>query len=112
MHTTAIGTKGENVAAQELVRLGYGVLEQNWKTKWAEIDIVACKDGIVFFVEVKFRATMSQGDGFDYITDKKLQHMIRAAELWVVKNDWSGEYQLLAAAVGGSDKSVELREIM
>ena len=111
MHTTAIGNKGEEIAAEALSMLGYELLEKNWKTKWAEVDIIAKKDSIVYFVEVKYRSSTRQGDGLDYITDKKLQHMIRAAELWVVMHKWDGEYQLLAASVDG-ENVVEIREII
>ncbi len=99
------------MAAEALIRLGYEVLEQNWKTKWAEIDIVARQNGNMYFIEVKYRATLRQGDGFDYITDQKLMHMQRAAELWVSIHNWDGEYQLLGASVVGETNDVDIREI-
>ncbi len=111
MQTTDIGNKGEQIAAEALERLGYKVLERNWKTKWAEVDIVAKIDNIIYFVEVKYRGSSRQGDGLDYITAKKLHHMIRAAELWVAMNRWDGEYQLLGASVDGTTEHVDLREI-
>lgn len=111
MQTTDIGNIGEQLATEELIRLGYEILERNWKTKWAEVDIVARKNGIIYFVEVKYRASSEQGDGFDYITDQKLHHMTRAAELWVGIHDWAGEYQLLAAAVDGESGETDIREI-
>ena len=110
MQTTQIGSRGEQLAAEALSRLGYEVLEKNWKTKWAEIDLVARKQGIMYFVEVKYRATALQGDGLDYITRKKLLQMQRAAELWVGMHNWTGEYQLLAVAVGSSGEA-DIREI-
>lgn len=111
MQTTDIGNRGEQLAAEALVRLGYEVLERNWKTKWSEVDIVARKDGTVYFIEVKYRATGRQGDGFDYITNQKLIHMTRAAELWVGIHDWNGAYELMAASVSGEDNNVELRAV-
>jgi len=110
MQTTQIGSHGEQLAAEALRRLGYDVLEKNWKTKWAEIDLVARKQDIMYFVEVKYRATALQGDGLDYITGRKLLQMQRAAELWVNMHAWAGEYQLLAAAVGSSGEA-DIREI-
>lgn len=112
MQTTQIGNRGEQMTAEELSRMGYEIIELNWKTKWAEIDIVAKKNDIVSFVEVKFRKNTHQGDGFDYITDKKLFHMQRAAELWVSVNNWSGEYVLLAASVSGKGNDVDIREVI
>lgn len=110
MNTTNTGNRAENLVAEELVRQGYEIIAQNWKTRAAEIDIVAQKSGCIYFVEVKFRRSDSAGDGFDYITPMKLRHMQRAAELWVQQNDWLYEYELLAAAVSG-DGSIDIRQI-
>jgi putative endonuclease len=111
MTTRTTGDIGERLAAEELMQLGYKILDRNWKTRAAEIDIVAQKNGVVCFVEVKYRATTRQGDGFDYITDAKLRHMIRAAEIWVAVHNWQGEYTLLAASVNGAASAVSIREI-
>lgn len=110
MNTTNTGNHAENRVAEELVRQGYEIIARNWKTRAAEIDIVAQKSGCIYFVEVKFRRNDSAGDGFDYITPRKLQHMQRAAELWVQQNDWRGAYELLAAAVSGAG-DMDIRQI-
>lgn len=103
--TTNIGNRAEEAVAEQLVRDGYQILDRNWKTSFAEIDIVAQKGGALYFVEVKYRKTLSAGDGFDYITVQKLRHMRRAAEAFVVQTGWRGEYLLLAAsAIGGMDR--------
>lgn len=110
MQTTSIGNQGEQLAAEELARQGYKIISRNWKNKFAEIDIVARKKDVIFFAEVKYRSTSSQGDGFDYITNKKLQHMNRAASLWCSEQGWDGEVQLLAVSV--TDKDIEIVEII
>lgn len=106
MYTTDIGSSGEQQVAEELSRLGYKIIERNWKNKFAEIDIVAEKAGVIYFCEVKFRQNNHQGDGLDYITSQKLHHMSRAAEAWVLANNWLNEHCLLAATVDGSGKIV------
>lgn len=106
--TTDIGNQAEQAVAEELVRQGYEIIGLNWKTPYAEIDIVAEKDKTMYFVEVKYRRTDSAGDGFDYITLTKLKHMQRAAEAWVGLHNWSGPYELRAAAVVGSSGSYEI----
>jgi putative endonuclease len=112
MHTTQIGDKGEQMASEELVRLGYEIIERNWKVKIAEVDIVAQKDKVMYFVEVKYRETLAQGDGFDYITPGKLSHMARAADLWVEAHGYRGEYAMLAIAIHGQANSIEIREVI
>lgn len=103
MTTRQTGDRGEDAATQYLEREGYRVLERNWKTRWCEIDIVAEKNSVVHFVEVKYRASSRQGDGLEYITDKKLQQMAFAAELWVANHHYQGDYALDAIAVTGAD---------
>jgi putative endonuclease len=48
-----IGEIGENVAAKFLVKHGFSVIDKNYTRKWGEIDLVAEKDGKLYFVEVK-----------------------------------------------------------
>lgn len=48
-----LGDLGERIACEFLSRRGYEVVETNYLRKWGEIDIVARKDGVVHFVEVK-----------------------------------------------------------
>jgi putative endonuclease len=48
-----IGEIGENIAVKHLVKQGYKILDRNFRKPWGEIDIVAKKDDILYFVEVK-----------------------------------------------------------
>jgi len=102
MSTTDTGRRAEKAVADYLQKHGYKVREQNWRTRWCEIDIVAQKDQVVYFVEVKYRKTINQGDGLDYITFKKREQMAFAAELWISNHSWHGEYTLAAASVLGN----------
>ncbi len=111
MSTVTAGNNAEAQVAAYLAARGYTIVGRNWKTKFAEVDIVAQKQEVIYFIEVKYRATNQAGDGFDYITPVKLRHMARAAEAWVVTNNWRGPYELLAAAVQGDELTVELAEI-
>ncbi|WP_168236858.1 YraN family protein, partial [Campylobacter fetus] len=47
------GFKGENMAAKYLVSQGFEILEKNFHSKFGEIDIIAKKDDVLHFVEVK-----------------------------------------------------------
>ncbi len=101
MSTVKTGNQAEQAAAEYLMRQGYDVLERNYRRPHCEIDIVACQGDIVYFVEVKYRATDHFGSGFDYIAGQKLRHMERAAMTWVRERQWRGGYTLSAIEVGG-----------
>ncbi len=104
------GQQAEDAVAEELKNQGHEVIAQNWKTKVCEIDIVTTKDKVVYFTEVKYRSTFSQGGGFDYVTPKKLGQMEFAARVWCQQNNWNGDYRLQAAAMSG-DGELEIIEL-
>jgi uncharacterized protein (TIGR00252 family) len=109
MKTTYIGKHAESRVAEFLKNDGYKILNQNWRTKVCEIDVVTIKDEIVYFVEVKYRSNQSQGSGFEYITPKKLSQMEFAAQIWCTHNKWENDYRIMAASV--DDKNIEIIEL-
>lgn len=60
-----IGKKGEDIAAKYLERKGFFVVNRNYRKKWGELDIVAEKNGKVYFVEVKTVSRRSFGGHFE-----------------------------------------------
>ncbi len=104
------GAEAEEKVAEYLESEGYKILDKNWKTPKCEIDIVAKKDNCIHFVEVKYRSQEYQGDGFEYITSKKLKQMNFSAELWVANHRYSGEYCLSGASVSGPSFKIEFVE--
>lgn len=97
------GYDAEAKAADYLESQGFEIIDQNWHTRWCEIDIIAKKDKRLYFVEVKYRRSGAQGRGLDYITSGKLRQMSFAAEMWVGNNKWSGEYQLAALSIDDAE---------
>jgi Holliday junction resolvase-like predicted endonuclease len=95
------GHEAEQRAAEFLKTLGFVIRNLNWRTRVCEIDIIAEKANVIYFVEVKYRQTAKQGMGLDYITPKKLRQMGFAAEVWVQENGWNGAYELAAIELAG-----------
>lgn len=96
-----VGHDAEKAVAKFLEMQGFKILDLNWRNKYCEIDIVAEKDRMVHFLEVKYRKSDSFGSGLDYVTSKKLKQMQFAAEMWVAEHKWKGDYQLSAVDVTG-----------
>jgi putative endonuclease len=94
MTNYSAGHEAEKIAAKFLESEGYEIFELNWKTPVCEVDIIANKQNVIYFVEVKYRNNNSQGMGFDYITPKKLQQMKFAANCWVEENNYDRDYEL------------------
>jgi uncharacterized protein (TIGR00252 family) len=102
--TTNIGQEAEKRVAVALEKDGFKILALNWKTKVCEIDVVTKKDNVIYFVEVKYRSSESQGRGLEYITPKKLHKLHFAAEVWVQQNNWGGDYRILAAEASDNEE--------
>ena len=101
----SVGHDAESAACSFLQNTGYRIIDRNWRTKWCEVDIIAAKDNIVSFVEVKYRSSDNQGGGVAAITPQKLRQMRFAAELWL-RNHPNNDAQLSVIEVAGPDLSV------
>lgn len=53
LHNKVVGKEGEDKASLYLQNNNYKIIFRNWKTKFGEIDIIAQKDDLLVFVEVK-----------------------------------------------------------
>ena len=80
------GRISEDRAAAYLMARGYTIRERNWRFDRKEVDIIAQKNGVIAFVEVKARRNDHFGDAIDAITDNKIRNLIHAANAYVTLN--------------------------
>lgn len=112
MKTTAIGRGAEEAVAKYLEHDGFNILAKNWRTRWCEIDLIATKDKIAYFVEVKYRGGQTQGSGFEYIGPSKLRQLNFAVDFWVSSRNWTGDCRIIGAQVSGLEfEHIEIVEI-
>lgn len=98
------GQEAEDFATSYLTKLGFEILDRNWRNKYCEIDIVAQRNNTLHFVEVKYRKSSYAGKGIDYITPKKLKQMEFAVRSWVSEHSDVHDYQLDAITIDGDIK--------
>lgn len=77
------GNRGEDLAAVFLMSRGFKILQRNWSCRLGEIDLIAEKNGVVHFVEVKTRRSKTYGHPEEAITRGKLRHFERAIECYL-----------------------------
>lgn len=77
-----LGRLGEQLAADHLIRLGWRILDRNWRCPAGELDIVALDDGELVVVEVKTRRSRAFGDPLEGVTDAKLTRLCVLAGAW------------------------------
>ena len=71
-----LGNEGESLACIELEKLGYSIIERNYRTRSGEIDIVANDAGTVVFVEVKTKTSGDFGDPVEEVTAQKQRQIV------------------------------------
>ena len=83
MDRQELGRRGEEAAAAYLERVGFEVLETNWRTKAGEVDIVARDGDVLVLVEVKTRRTLSKGTPEDAVSASKQKRIGRLAAAYL-----------------------------
>ena len=83
----ATGNQGEALAVREMRKMGYRILEQNYRTAYGEIDIIAEKDGILVFAEVKMRKSDTYGKPAEAVDRRKQKHIIETAQAYLAEKE-------------------------
>lgn len=84
-HLKNIGDHGEKFAAGMLEEAGYEIIERNYRCRYGEVDIIALRNGVIHFVEVKTRTGMDYGYPSDAVTDAKMDRLRKSAEHYLIR---------------------------
>ena len=87
MDKRSLGQFGEEQAARYLRRRFYTILERNFRCRFGEIDLIARRGGVLAFVEVKLRRDESHGEAREFVTLRKQQRVMAAAEFWLSQHE-------------------------
>jgi putative endonuclease len=95
------GSLGESIAATYFLENNYTILHQNWRHSHWEVDIIASKENILHFIEVKTRRTKNFGLPEEHVNKKKIQNLINAAEQYLHLNpQWNRiQFDILAISI-------------
>lgn len=85
MSLSSTGTTGEQYAAEYLLKLGYTILERNFRIRLGELDIIAQKNNTIYFCEVKTRIGDFHGKPYEAVTYRKMLHIKRVATAYILQ---------------------------
>ena len=80
------GKLGEELAEKYLLSKGYSILHRNWRYSRLEIDIIALKNELPHFIEVKIRSSQTFGLPEESVTKKKLRSLLKAVDEFLYQN--------------------------
>ena len=82
----ALGRLGEELAAAHLERLGYAIVARNYRTRYGEIDVVACDGHTLVIAEVKTRRSAAAGRSpLESVHASKQVQVRRMASEWLAQ---------------------------
>jgi putative endonuclease len=124
MDTKKLGSLGEKIAINFLKKRGYEILDKNYSPKFVsgplrgEIDVIAKKDGVIVFIEVKTLVQIGRGrtsaispeEKVDYSKQKKL---IKMAESWLserkISLDTPWQIDVVSIRIDSDAKKAKIR---
>lgn len=94
------GMDAEERACQFLIRHGFEIVDRNFHSRFGEIDIIALKDSVLHFIEVK------SGVSFEpiyAITPKKVEKIYKTLQFYIFQNKLDYPYCISAVIVRGEE---------
>lgn len=125
--TQKIGELGESVSCRYLKKHGFNIIERNYTRKWGEIDIIAIKDNVLYFIEVKSQEVESSffenknepidGENFrpeENMHLKKIQRLRRVVETYFISQkignvDW--RFDLLVVYIDIKNRKARVKVV-
>lgn len=83
------GRLGEQKAAEYLKKKGYKIIEQNYRTRYAEIDLVAKEKDVLVIVEVRTKIGEQFGSPEETLNGRKLYKVKRNAMAYAAHIKWN-----------------------
>lgn len=88
MDNTKTGSLGEDLACQHLRKLGYKILQRNFRIRGGEIDLICQDKDYLVFVEVKARYSHEYGLPSESITPWKIKALLKTALFYIQRIKW------------------------
>jgi putative endonuclease len=102
------GQKAEMLAARYLANLGYQILDKNYRSGRAEIDIIGQIGKFLVFFEVKSLRKTFHGNPEDSIGKHKKHMLFQAAEDYQMDNNWHKEVRFDAISVNFYPQAIKI----
>jgi len=103
-----IGKNGEDEALRFLEAKGYEILQRNYRFKRSEIDLVANKEDLLIFIEVKVRSSNSYGFPESFVSDNQIDRIMEAAEEYQYQKNWMGNIRFDIISIEGKGSDLKI----
>ena len=81
-----LGATGESLAADLYRKLGFTIVDRNWRCSSGELDLVVASGNLLVFCEVKTRRSDFFGIPAEAVGYQKQARLRRLAAVWIAEN--------------------------
>ncbi|MCP3099552.1 YraN family protein [Myxococcus sp. K15C18031901] len=106
----AYGAEAEEAAVRFLEAQGWRVRARNWPCRHGELDVVAEREDIVCFVEVRMRSSAVWGDPAHTVSFAKQRRVVKAALHYLFAHEVRGRmirFDVISVVGRGASATVE-----
>ncbi len=101
-----LGKSGEDAAVAYLLNNRYTIVDRNYRCRTGEVDIIAKKDNVLFFIEVKTRKRTDFKEGYSEHQRKRLRQI---AETYIALNDTDTQISFMVLGITGDPSMEDVR---
>lgn len=110
------GQLGEEAACRWLREQGYRMIRQNWRCRSGEIDIIASREGLIIFVEVRSRSGTGQyGTPQESVDMRKMQQVRSTAAVYLQmtgETDQQIRFDVIAVMLNKAGETISVDHIV
>ena len=89
LNRRALGEQQEHLAKEWLTAQGYQILEQNFRCRQGEIDLIGRDGRYLVFIEVKYRKDSRCGDPLEAVDRRKQERILLTARFYLRSRGYS-----------------------
>ena len=102
------GQQAERLASRYLMNMGYQILEKNYRSGRAEVDIIGQIGALLVFIEVKSLQKTFHGNPEDRIGEHKKHMLFQAANNYQIDKNWDQEIRFDAISVNFYPQAIKI----
>lgn len=111
MNKRVIGNKGEAIAVNWLLENQFQIINRNHYTPYGELDIIAKKEHLFYFIEVKYRRNLNYGTAREALTRQKINHIKKSVLHYITSQKAYLDYRISFIGIHEIDGHVEIEWI-
>lgn len=94
-----LGKLGEKIATEYLLKNNFKIIKNHFTCRWGEIDIIAKKGDILYFIEVKTRTNLKFGQPEEAVSFLKLKSLKKAINYYLMSKKIDTKMKLAVIAI-------------